>query len=44
MNKKTKVDSRGKRIGMFVLKTIIYFGILMALISVSYTHLTLPTN
>ncbi len=24
MNKKTKVDSRGKRIGMFVLKTIVY--------------------
>ena len=23
MNKKTKVDSRGKRIGMFVLKTIL---------------------
>lgn len=32
MDKKTKIDSRGKRFGMFVLKTIIYFAILMALI------------
>ena len=27
-----KVDSRGKRIGMFVLKTILYFAILMCLV------------
>lgn len=41
MNKKTKVDSRGKRIGMFVLKTIVYFGILMALIYLyEYSGLT----
>ena len=40
MNKKTKVDSQGKRIGMFV-KTIVYFGILMALIySYEYSGLT----
>ena len=32
MNKKRKVDCRGKRIGMFLLKTIVYFGSLMALI------------
>lgn len=41
MNKKTKVDSRGKRIGMFVLKTIVYLGILMALIYLyEYSGLT----
>lgn len=41
MNKKTNVDSRGKRIGMFVLKTIVYFGILMALIYLyEYSGLT----
>lgn len=32
LDKKSTVDSRGKRIGMFVLKTIVYFAILMALI------------
>lgn len=32
MERKQKVDSRGKQVGMFVLKTIIYFAILMALI------------
>src|SRR5699024_1601824 len=37
MNKKTKVDSRGKRIGMFDLKTIVYLGILMALMYL-YEH------
>lgn len=31
MDKKTQIDSRGKRIGKFVLKTIVYFAILMAL-------------
>ena len=25
MDKKTQIDSRGKRIGKFVLKTIVYF-------------------
>lgn len=32
MDKKMRTDSRGKRIGMFVLKTVVYFAILMALI------------
>lgn len=32
MKENKKVDSRGKQIGMFVLKTIIYFAILMCLI------------
>ncbi|ARD07324.1 cytochrome C554 [Lactobacillus amylolyticus] len=32
MEKTKKVESRGKQIGMFVLKTIVYFAILMALI------------
>lgn len=32
MEKTEKVESRGKQIGMFVLKTVIYFAILMALI------------
>ena len=32
MEKTKKIESRGKRIGMFVLKTIIYFAILMALV------------
>ena len=41
MNKKSKVASRGRRIGMFVLKTIVYFGILMALIYLyEYSGLT----
>ena len=41
MEKKQKVDSQGKRIGMFVLKTIIYFAILMALIYLyEYSGLT----
>lgn len=41
MGKKQKVDSKGKRIGMFVLKTIIYFAILMALIYLyEYSGLT----
>ena len=41
MNTETKVDSRGSRIGMFVLKTIVYFGILMALIYLyEYSGLT----
>ncbi|BAQ57954.1 teichoic acid D-Ala incorporation-associated protein DltX [Lactobacillus acetotolerans] len=41
MEKKQKVDSKGKRIGMFVLKTIIYFAILMALIYLyEYSGLT----
>ena len=41
MENKTKVDSRGKRIGMFVLKTLVYFGILMALIYLyEYSGLT----
>ncbi|RVU71439.1 MULTISPECIES: teichoic acid D-Ala incorporation-associated protein DltX [Lactobacillus] len=32
MEKTKKVESRGKQIGMFILKTVIYFAILMALI------------
>ena len=32
MEKTKKVESKGKLVGMFVLKTIIYFAILMALI------------
>lgn len=32
MGKTNKVESRGKQIGMFVLKTVVYFAILMALI------------
>lgn len=41
MEKKQKFDSKGKRIGMFVLKTIIYFAILMALIYLyEYSGLT----
>ncbi|WP_281828711.1 MULTISPECIES: teichoic acid D-Ala incorporation-associated protein DltX [Lactobacillus] len=32
MEKTKKVESRGKQIEMFVLKTIVYFAILMALI------------
>ncbi len=41
MDKKTQVDSRGKRIGKFVLKTIVYFAILMALIYLyEYSGLT----
>lgn len=41
MDKKSKIDSRGKRVGMFVLKTIVYFGILMALIYLyEYSGLT----
>ena len=41
MEKKQKVDSKGKRIGMFVLKTIIYFASLMALIYLyEYSGLT----
>lgn len=32
MENTKKVESRGKQIGMFVLKTVIYFAILMALI------------
>ncbi len=32
MEKTKKIESRGKRFWMFVLKTIIYFVILMALI------------
>lgn len=41
MDKKTQIDSRGKRIGKFVLKTIVYFAILMALIYLyEYSGLT----
>ena len=41
MDKKTQSDSRGKRIGKFVLKTIVYFAILMALIYLyEYSGLT----
>ncbi|MGQ5708521.1 teichoic acid D-Ala incorporation-associated protein DltX [Lactobacillus sp. PSON] len=41
MEKNTKVDSRGKRIGMFVLKTVVYFAILMALVYLyEYSGLT----
>lgn len=41
MDKKTQIDSRGKRIGEFVLKTIVYFAILMALIYLyEYSGLT----
>lgn len=41
MDKKTKIDSRGKSIGKFVLKTIVYFAILMALIYLyEYSGLT----
>ena len=41
MDKKSKIDSRGKRVGMFVFKTIVYFGILMALIYLyEYSGLT----
>ena len=32
MEKSEKVESKGKQIGMFVLKTVIYFAIMMALI------------
>lgn len=40
-DKKTQIDSRGKRIGKFVLKTIVYFAILMALIYLyEYSGLT----
>lgn len=41
MDKKTQIDSRSKRIGKFVLKTIVYFAILMALIYLyEYSGLT----
>ena len=41
MDKKIQIDSRGKRIGKFVLKTIVYFAILMALIYLyEYSGLT----
>ena len=41
MDKKKQIDSRGKRIGKFVLKTIVYFAILMALIYLyEYSGLT----
>ncbi|MDF7668644.1 MULTISPECIES: teichoic acid D-Ala incorporation-associated protein DltX [unclassified Lactobacillus] len=41
MDKKEKIDSRGKRIGKFVLTTIIYCAILLALIYLyQYSGLT----
>lgn len=30
--KEAKTQTRGKRIGMFVLKTLVYFAIMMALV------------
>lgn len=32
MKKDTKIQSKGKRFGIFVFKTVMYFAILMALI------------
>ncbi|MDF7639807.1 teichoic acid D-Ala incorporation-associated protein DltX [Lactobacillus sp. ESL0791] len=41
MEKKQKVDTKGRQIGMFVLKTLIYFAILMALVYLyEYSGLT----